>query len=134
MENNEIKGVNQPIEEKTLSSETENIATKENYKTPIYKKWWFWVIIGVVVIAIIFGGGSSDSSTDNQGSGSSQGGTGDKTNLGDYHIEILSCRVVKGYSNKDVGIVTYIINQRILNLTFPLRLKLLTSSIIQLLQ
>ena len=106
MENNQNNNVNQENVEKRQTAASENQAQPAKAKTPIYKKWWFWLIIGVVVVAILFGGGS-DSSTDDQGSGSSQVGGSDKTNLGDYHVEIMSCRVVKGYDNKDVVIVKY---------------------------
>ena len=34
-------------------------------------------------------------------------GDGKQLYVGDYHVEILSCRVVKGYDNKDVVILKY---------------------------
>ena len=47
-----------------------------------------------------------DSSTDNQGSGTADTSS-DKSNLGDYTVEIKSCRLATDYEGKAVVIVKY---------------------------
>lgn len=52
------------------------------------------------------GSGSSEGTTENQGNGSAATETS-KGNLGNYNIEIKSCRISKDYSGKKVVIVKY---------------------------
>lgn len=55
--------------------------------------------------AFALGSGESEG-TENQGSGSATV-TENGSNLGDYKVDILSCRLAKDYSDKDVVIVKY---------------------------
>ena len=50
----------------------------------------------------VFALGSGEESETDQGSGSA-----DNTSIGDYSVEIVSCRLAKDYANKDVVIVKY---------------------------
>ncbi len=66
------------------------------------------VILAFGIFAIA--SGEDTSTTDNQGSGTVD--TADTTeaadaNLGDYKVEILSCRLAKDFEGKDVVIVKY---------------------------
>ncbi len=66
----------------------------------------------VTLLVLAFGifaiaSGESDSKTDNQGSDSVQSQTTEE-NLGNYKIDIDSCRLAKDYEGKDVVIVKYI--------------------------
>ena len=68
-------------------------------------------LLMAVVLLLTFGlfalgSSESDSSADDQGSGAAAVDTA-KTNLGDYNVEIKSCRLAKDYEGKDVVIVTY---------------------------
>ncbi len=74
----------------------------------------FLSIFLCICVVLTFGffaiASGDDTSTDDQGSGSVD--TADKTNandsnLGDYSVEILSCRLAKDYEGKDVVIVKY---------------------------
>lgn len=54
----------------------------------------------------LFALGSGESSSDDQGSGSADKST-TEANLGEYQVEILSCRLAKDYADKPVVIVKY---------------------------
>lgn len=56
----------------------------------------------------IFAMGSGESETVDQGSDSAQAAEENENSLGDYSVEIDSCRLAKDYEGKDVVIVKYI--------------------------
>ena len=62
-------------------------------------------LLAVLVICMFafFALGSGESTTTDQGSGKAE----EKGNLGDYTVEIKSCRLAKDYQGKDVVIVNY---------------------------
>ncbi|MBE6825016.1 MAG: DUF5067 domain-containing protein [Ruminococcaceae bacterium] len=62
------------------------------------------LILSFAVFAI----GSSESETVDQGSDSAQSDENNNNSLGDYAVEIDSCRLAKDYEGKDVVIVKYI--------------------------
>lgn len=64
------------------------------------------VVIAILLIAIfaVFALGSSDAGTDDQGNGNADGTQG---NLGEYNVEILSCRIAQDYEGRPVVIVKY---------------------------
>lgn len=72
------------------------------------KKILIWAVIIAVIIFIgaIAIGSSGDSPTENQGSGTASTQSSD-SNLANYKVEIMSCRLAKDYSGKDVVIVKY---------------------------
>ena len=57
--------------------------------------------------AFALGSGESDTKNDNQGSDKASSQTVADTNLGDYQLEIKSCRLAKDYQGKKVVIVKY---------------------------
>lgn len=69
----------------------------------------------VLVLAVLFSfglfalgsGSSDDEGTADQGSGNAAATEQDNTTLGDYSVEIKSCRLAKDFADKDVVIVTY---------------------------
>ncbi len=69
----------------------------------------------ILVVCVLFSfaffalGSSSDDEgeTTNQGSGAADNGKEDTSSLGDYAVEIKSCRLAKDYEKKPVVIVTY---------------------------
>lgn len=68
------------------------------------------VVLSIMLVALFafFAMGSGDDSTTvDQGSGSVSGNQEQGT-LGDYSVEIMSCRLAKDYSGKDVVIVKYL--------------------------
>ena len=68
------------------------------------------VVLSIMLVAMfaLFAMGSGDDSTTvDQGSGS-VGGSQAEENIGDYSVEIMSCRLAKDYSGKDVVIVKYL--------------------------
>ncbi len=72
------------------------------------KKILIWSLVAAVVIiigAIALGSGGNTSS-ENQGSGTASTQSND-SNLSNYKVDILSCRLAKDYSGKDVVIVKY---------------------------
>lgn len=79
-------------------------------KKPIYKQAWFIILIVVFVIFVIAvassGGGDSTSDTPNQNQGAVIDDSGD-SNLGDYKVEIKSCKLSKDYAGNPIAIVTY---------------------------
>lgn len=66
------------------------------------------VLLSVLLLVTfaIFALGSGESSSSDQGSGSAE--KGEETNIGDYTVEIASCRLAKDWEGKDVVIVKYI--------------------------
>lgn len=66
------------------------------------------ILLVVTFGVFALGSGESESTTTNQGSGKAET-TNTDTNLGDYKVEIVSCRLVpaKGFQDKDVVIVKY---------------------------
>ena len=70
------------------------------------------LILAILLIATFgvfaLGSGESESTTTNQGTGKAEA-TDTDTNLGDYKVEIVSCRLAPatGYQDKDVVIVKY---------------------------
>ena len=65
------------------------------------------VLVVLCSFAIFALGSGSDEGTSDQGGGSAEGTAADNTNLGDYSVEIKSCRLAKSYDDKDVVIITY---------------------------
>lgn len=83
-------------------------------KKPIYKRVWFillMVVGAMVIIAVAAGGGNSDTSGSTSGQTSDPAGAivteDSKSNIGDYKVEIKSCKLSKDYEGKPVAIVTY---------------------------
>ena len=69
----------------------------------------FLSILMVVALLFVFGIfalGSSESETEDQGKGSADSAA-EESNLGEYSVEILGCRLAKDYEGKDVVIVKY---------------------------
>ena len=66
------------------------------------------VLLSVLLLVTfaIFALGSGESSSSDQGSGSVE--KGEETNIGDYTVEIASCRLAKDWEGKEVVIVKYI--------------------------
>lgn len=64
------------------------------------------VLLAGVFMLFALGSGSSESDAD-QGTGSAVTPEGDNTTLGDYSVEIKSCRLAKDFEGKDVVIVKY---------------------------
>lgn len=67
------------------------------------------LILTVVLLGTfcLFALGSGESSTSEQGSGKAENAEAATTTLGDYEVEIKTCRLAKDYEGKDVVIVTY---------------------------
>lgn len=63
--------------------------------------------IGGFIMLLTLIGSFSEEKTVSQGSGDAVATVADNTTLGDYSIEIKSCRLAKDYFGKDVVIVTY---------------------------
>ncbi len=63
--------------------------------------------VAVVLSFAVFALGSGESGTESQGSGQAEGQSASETTLGDYEVEIKSCRLAKDYEDKDIIIVTY---------------------------
>lgn len=68
------------------------------------------LILALILIATFgvfaLGSGESESTTTDQGTGKAET-TDTDTNLGDYKVEIVSCRMAKDYAGKDIVIVKY---------------------------
>ena len=62
------------------------------------------LLMAILLVATfgVFALGSGEEGETDQGSGSA-----DNTSIGDYSVEIVSCRLAKDYANKDVVIVKY---------------------------
>lgn len=71
------------------------------------KKVSILLSIVVVLMFAMFALGSSESTNVDQGNGSVQS-SAPSSNLGDYMVEIQSCRLAKDYEGKDVVIVKYL--------------------------
>lgn len=67
------------------------------------------VLLSVVLVLMfaVFALGSGESASKDQGQGSADSGNSDAT-IGDYQVEIQSCRLAKDYEGKDVVIVKYL--------------------------
>ncbi|MDO4618900.1 MAG: DUF5067 domain-containing protein [Clostridia bacterium] len=63
--------------------------------------------ISIIATFAVFALGSGSSETKEQGTGTAEGVETNTNVLGDYQIDILSCRLAKDYENKDVVIVKY---------------------------
>lgn len=68
----------------------------------------FLVLVVLLSFAMFALGSSSEEEKVDQGSGSATQQQEDDSNLGDYNVEIKSCRLAKDYEGKDVVIVTYV--------------------------
>lgn len=82
-------------------------------KKPIYKRVWFillMVVVAVVIIAVAAGGGNSDTSGES-GTTAPAGSVASEekkdSELGDYKVEIKSCKLDKDYNGDPVAVVTY---------------------------
>ena len=68
-------------------------------------------LLAVLLIAIFavfaLGSGESESETVDQGSGNAEVSATNDTEIGDYSVEIKSCRLAKDYEGKNVIIVKY---------------------------
>lgn len=68
------------------------------------------LILAILLVATFgvfaLGSGESESTTTDQGTGQAET-TDTDTNLGDYKVEIVSCRLAKDYAGKDIVIVKY---------------------------
>lgn len=67
------------------------------------------VLLSVVIVLMfaMFALGSGESTSENQGTGAAQKAE-TNTNIGDYAVEIQSCRLAKDFEGKDVVIVKYL--------------------------
>ena len=67
------------------------------------------LVLTVVLLGTfcLFALGSGESSTKEQGSGTAENAAVASTTLGDYQVEIKTCRLAKDYEGKDVAIITY---------------------------
>lgn len=66
------------------------------------------ILAALVVLSFaVFALGSGESGTESQGSGQAEGQSASETTLGNYEVEIKSCRLAKDYAGKDVVIVNY---------------------------
>lgn len=72
-------------------------------------KKWNWIITVALVAAFsLFALGSGESDTVDQGKGSASKSDAAENAIGDYSVEIDSCRLAKSFDDKDVVIVKYI--------------------------
>ena len=75
------------------------------------KRVWMGLLVVVLLLSFALfamGSGSSDEDASvDQGSGTVDTPTEDPNTLGDYKVEIVSCRLAKDYGGKDVVIVKY---------------------------
>ena len=65
------------------------------------------LVLAVLCTFAVFALGSSEEGISSQGSGDAVATTADNTTLGNYSVEIKSCRLAKDYDGKDVVIITY---------------------------
>ena len=71
------------------------------------KKVKIMLSIVLVLMFAMFAMGSGESTSEDQGTGTAQKAE-TNTNIGDYTVEIASCRLAKDYAGADVVIVKYI--------------------------
>lgn len=73
------------------------------------KTKWIKMLVAAVILVVfgLFAVGSGESTENNQGSGSVDIQTETAGELGDYNVEIKSCRLAKDYEGKNVVIVKY---------------------------
>jgi len=64
------------------------------------------MVVALLVIFGLFAIGSSESGTEEQGKGTASQ-TESESNLGDYKVEIMGCRLSKDFEGKQVVIVKY---------------------------
>ncbi|MDD4700536.1 MAG: DUF5067 domain-containing protein [Oscillospiraceae bacterium] len=67
-------------------------------------------VLMAAVLLVTFGAfalGSGESTEKSQNSGTASNVSTDTTSLGDYKVEIMSCRLAKDYSGKDIVIIKY---------------------------
>ena len=67
----------------------------------------FIMVALLLVVFCVFAIGSGESSTKEQGKGKTENAAESATELGDYNVEIKSCRLAKDYEGKAVAIITY---------------------------
>ena len=67
----------------------------------------FAMAVLLIVVFCVFALGSGESSTNEQGTGVAESATEATTKLGDYNVEIKTCRLAKDYEGKSVAIITY---------------------------
>ena len=65
----------------------------------------FSLFLAVALITVLCSCG--ESKTDDQGAGKTENNSSEDSNIGDYKIDIKSCRLAKDYNGKDVVIVKY---------------------------
>ena len=67
------------------------------------------VLLSIVLVLAfgVFALGSGEDTSENQGTGTAENQESN-TNIGDYTVEIQSCRMAKDYEGKDVVIVKYL--------------------------
>ncbi len=69
------------------------------------------ILLSIVMIAAFgffaLASSSEDGGEQNQGNGTAETAAKDNNNLGDYKVEILSCRLAKTYDDKPAVIVKY---------------------------
>lgn len=71
------------------------------------KKLTVALSIVLILMFAVFALGSGEDNSTNQGTGSADSGTS-AANIGDYNVEIKSCRLAKDYEGKNVVIVKYV--------------------------
>lgn len=71
------------------------------------KKMKVLLSIMLVLMFAMFALGSGEDTSENQGTGTAESEESN-TNIGDYTVEIQSCRLAKNYEGKDVVIVKYL--------------------------
>lgn len=71
------------------------------------KKLTALLTVVFVLLFATFALGSGESTSEDQGKGSADSGSS-SSNIGDYKVEIQSCRLAKDYTGKDVVIVKYL--------------------------
>jgi len=71
------------------------------------KKMKVLLSIMLVLMFAMFAFGSGEDTSQDQGTGTVESEETD-TNIGDYTVEIQSCRLAKDYTGKDVVIVKYL--------------------------
>ena len=64
------------------------------------------MVVALLVVFGVFAIGSSESETEDQGKGTASQ-TENESNLGDYKVEIMECRLSKDFEGKPVVIVKY---------------------------
>lgn len=81
-------------------------------KKPIYKRVWFillMVIFAIFIIAVATSGGEDSQGDTNEPKNTNNAVVTESTesNLGDFKVEIKSCKLSKDYAGNPIAIVTY---------------------------